>query len=75
MAAHSHLRDFFTFIGWGIAYGEIKQSPVDGSDIQAAGPLLVREMMAGKIAAGGWILLNSMILLVNEVEKWQLQSC
>lgn len=53
MAAHSHLRDFFTFIGWGIAYGEIKQSPVDGSDIQAAGPLLVREMMAGKIAAGG----------------------
>ena len=49
IAAHSHLRDFFTFIGWGIAYGEIKQSPVDGSDIQAAGPLLVREMMAERL--------------------------
>lgn len=41
----------------------------NGSDIQATGPLLVREMMAGKTAVGGQILFNGMILLVNEVKS------
>ena len=52
-----------------MAHGETKQRSVNGSDIQATGPLLVREMMAGKTAVGGQILFNGMILLVNEVKS------